>query len=101
MAVTVTTSGDGAEVRIRITERFDFNIHRDFRNAYEQSGKRGARYVLDLRDTSYMDSSALGMLLQLRDYAGGANNAVHIVNAAPPIREVLRIANFEQVMSIT
>lgn len=100
MGISATASQDGAEIRIRISDRFDFNLHRDFRSAYERHGGSGARYVLDLSDTSYLDSSALGMLLQLREHAGGSKDAVNIVNASPGIREILQIANFDRLLTI-
>ena len=47
-----------------------------------------------------MDSSALGMLLQLKEHAGGAKSAVHIRNAKPAIKDILSVANFHQLMTI-
>ena len=56
--------------------------------------------MLDLRETNYMDSSALGMLLQLKEHAGGSKSAVQIRNAKPAIKEILSVANFQQLMTI-
>lgn len=101
MTVSAIPSSDGSEIRIRISDRFDFNLHKDFRSAYERAGKSYRKYVVDLGNTSYMDSSALGMLLQLREYAGGSRQSIDIVNATPGIREILRIANFDKLMTIS
>lgn len=72
MAVTAMQSPDGATLTIKISDRFDFNVHAQLRAAYRSDGKRYTGYVVDLKDTTYMDSSALGMLLQIKEYAGAA-----------------------------
>lgn len=99
MAVIAEPINGGKTMKIQITDRFDFNIHKDLRNAYKDAAKN-LNFVVDLEDASYMDSSALGMLLQLREYAGGSKNAVTISNADSNIKEILRIANFDKLMTV-
>ena len=100
MSISTHTSGDGQTLTIHVQDRFDFNMHRDLRQAYEAAGKRFGHYVLDLRGTTYMDSAALGMLLQLREHAGGERHTVRLVNAQPVIRDILAVANFDQLFAI-
>lgn len=100
MGISAAPSGDGKTLTIKISDRFDFNLHSDLRRLYYQSDKRYQNYVVDLKDTTYMDSSALGMLLQLRDYAGGNRNAVRITHAQSAIKEILAVANFHQLMTV-
>jgi len=57
-------------------------------------------YIVDLKDATYLDSSALGMLLLLRDHAGGETAHVRIVNCNPDVRKILTISNFEQLFNI-
>ena len=47
-----------------------------------------------------MDSSALGMLLQLKEHAGGSQRSLQIKNANPAIKDILGVANFDQLMQI-
>jgi anti-anti-sigma factor len=56
--------------------------------------------VVDLQATDYMDSSALGMLLVLRERAGGDRAQIRIVNCKPEIRRILDIARFGQLFQI-
>lgn len=100
MPVSASPSADGSTLTIKVSDRFDFNLHTQLRGAYSGAGAPFQQYVIDLRDTTYMDSSALGMLLQLREFAGGGARAVHIKNAKPAIREILAVANFQQLMTI-
>ena len=100
MAVASELSANGDELVIRVTGRFDFSAHQEFRDAYELLPVPPCRYRVDMRDTSYLDSSALGMLLLLRDHAGGDNAEVVLVNCNPDVRKILTISNFEQLFTI-
>ena len=71
MAISTQLSADGQELTIAIQGRFDFGAHQAFRDAYERVDGTPKRYQVDLQGTTYLDSSALGMLLLLRDHAGG------------------------------
>lgn len=73
MSVESVVSPDGKKLTIVIKGRFDFSSHQLFRDAYERFYKAPDTYIVDLKDTTYLDSSALGMLLLLRDHAGATN----------------------------
>lgn len=94
-------SANGRSV-IRLQGRFDFNSHRDFRDAVDRAlGTAGDTEVaVDLGGVEYLDSSALGMLLMLRDKAQGVGRAVILANCRGPVRQVLDIANFGKLFSI-
>ncbi len=100
MAVAAEVSANGEELVIRVTGRFDFSAHQQFRDAYELLSEQPRRYRVDLQETSYLDSSALGMLLLLRDHAGGDNAEVTLTNCNPDVRKILTISNFEQLFTI-
>lgn len=100
MAITSQPSSDGQELTIRIQGRFDFGAHQEFRDAYERINLSPARYVVDLKGTTYLDSSALGMLLLLRDHAGGDHAQISLLNCNPDVRKILAISNFEQLFRI-
>lgn len=100
MPVHTRRSEDGKTLTIAVEGRFDFSTHQAFRDAYEQGGEPLPAYVIDMTDTRYIDSSALGMLLLLRDYAGGDHASVRIENCNSDVRRILAISNFEQLFSI-
>jgi anti-anti-sigma factor len=100
MAITSTVSADGSQVTIYIQGRFDFSSHQEFRNAYEKLSKVPNRYRVDLQGTSDLDSSALGMLLLLRDHAGGERSEIEIINCSQDVKKILMISNFEQLFAI-
>lgn len=82
--------------------RFDFNTHRDFRDAIEKAlATPHARKIrVDLAAVDYLDSSALGMLLILRDKTQAAGKTVELANARQSVAQVLEIANFKSMFTI-
>ncbi|MFI8743978.1 STAS domain-containing protein [Pseudomonas sp. NPDC077186] len=100
MAITSQPSADGQELTIAIRGRFDFASHQEFRDAYERVNITPRRYLVDLQGTSYLDSSALGMLLLLRDHAGGDAAQIRLLNCSSDVRKILAISNFEQLFRI-
>ncbi|GFM86727.1 anti-anti-sigma regulatory factor [Pseudomonas cichorii] len=98
--ITSGLSQDGQQLTVFIEGRFDFSTHQDFRGAYE--GHAGSlSYVVDLGGTHYLDSSALGMLLLLRDHAGGDDAVVRLANCTPDIVKILTISNFSKLFQLS
>lgn len=97
MAISVTKSGNG--LTIAIDGRFDFSSHKEFRDAYRDAGS-GSSYVIDMSKTDYMDSSALGMLLLLREFAGGDAATIKIAGCSPDIKKILTISNFQKLFDV-
>ncbi len=99
MGFQTRLSQDGREVTLEMPERFDFSVHTEFRKAYENNNS-ARKYIINLGRTRYMDSSGLGMLLQLREYLGGDTSSIRIKNGDENIKEILAIANFDKMMQI-
>lgn len=99
MPLQVSPLGDSGS-RIQISGRFDFALHRDFREAYRNQAQSGHVFRVNLAQAQYMDSSALGMLLLLKEHADTLRGKVVI--EAPPlaIRRILEVASFDKVFSI-
>jgi len=100
MAITTTSSPDGNELTIHVQGRFDFSTLQHFRNSYEKHSKKPAAYIVDLKESDYLDSSALGMLLALRDYAGGDTAKVKIANCNPDVKKILVITKLDELFTV-
>ena len=100
MAISTQLSADGQELTIAIQGRFDFGAHQAFRDAYERVDGTPKRYQVDLQGTTYLDSSALGMLLLLRDHAGGDHAQIRLLNCNGDVRKILAISNFEPLFQV-
>ncbi|MCX8085756.1 MAG: STAS domain-containing protein [Rhodocyclaceae bacterium] len=97
---TNVTQRDGKAV-INLAGRFDFNAHREFREAVEQAVRDASSLIeVDLGGVDYLDSSALGMLLMLRDKAKSAGKDVSLANAHGSVKQVLDIANFGKLFQL-
>ena len=100
--MNVSVNHENGRARLSLKGRFDFTCHRGFKQAYEDAfaGSNVSEIVVDMGDVEYLDSSALGMLLLLRDHAGGDSSNVLIVNCNPDVKKILAISNFEQLFTI-
>lgn len=100
MTFSVRQSEQNNTITVLTGSRFDFNSHKVFRDAYLNADP-SSNFIIDMKNTSYMDSSALGMLLLLREYAGGGNASIVITNCDAEILKVLQISNFDQLFNIS
>jgi len=88
-------------MRLSVTGRFDYKITREFRDAYNNATMhKGITYYINLNDTSYIDSSALGILLLLRESAKYNDGRVIIEQPGEQVNNVLKMANFEKLFTI-
>ncbi len=100
MGITTKTSTDGNELTIIVQGRLDFSSLQVFRNAYEKVVPKPKAYVIDLKESDYLDSSALGMLLALRDYAGGDEANIRIVDSNPDVKKILVITKLDELFVV-
>jgi HptB-dependent secretion and biofilm anti anti-sigma factor len=101
MDASVVTRNNAAV--IQLDGRFDFNAHREFRDAVDRAlNIKGVDCVtIEMNRVAYLDSSALGMLLMLRDKARTANRNVALSGVSGSVRQVLDIANFGKIFTIS
>lgn len=101
MAIDTNIDAGTQTLVIRVSGRFDFGVHQDFRKATELVTQEIKTIVVDMANTDYVDSSALGMLLVLRDKVGDNKSAVLIKSAKPDVRKILEIANFDKLFTLS
>lgn len=100
MTVSSKLSTDGKQLVIAVDERFDFSLHQQFRDAYSSVTTQDLTYILDLKQTEYMDSSALGMILLLKDHVQLYAGQLIISKPSDTVRKILEIAQFQRLMTI-
>ncbi len=100
MAISVNVSNDNRIATIKVKGQFDFSQHNEFRKAYQNLSLEGGEYVIDLAETDYLDSSALGMMLLLKEHADATSCKVKIQNARDEIQEILQIASFDKLFTL-
>ncbi|PPD30696.1 MAG: anti-anti-sigma factor [Methylomonas sp.] len=95
------TKLESGVLQIKIGGRFDFSVHKQFRDATSQVLTDIKKIEVDLSATDYLDSSALGMLLILRDKVSGNKDLVVLKGAAADVKKILQIANFDKLFTIS
>ena len=99
MAITVNESDDGNTVTVKLPNEFDFRAHKEFRDTHKNP-KSDVKYILDFSQTEHMDSSALGMLLLMREELGNDNANVKLINCRDNIKSLLEMASFHQLFDV-
>ena len=100
MSVSREFSNDGKQLIIAIQGKFDFSLVQEFRQTYSHIGDSQPTVIIDLRETEYLDSSALGMLLNMRKSLGSSVKGIQLINAKPDVRRILDISRFDKMFTI-
>ncbi|WP_420935450.1 STAS domain-containing protein [Alteromonas sp. A081] len=100
MTITSQYRQDGEVLVIKVGEKFDFSKVEEFRNAYNNLTDRTNEIAVDLSITEYMDSSALGMLLNMQKSLKSSNYTYSIENARPQVSKILEISRFDKKFEI-
>ncbi len=98
MPMQITINEVGQTATLKLEGRFDFNASREFRDSYERilSKREMDSIDVDLSAVNYLDSSALGMLLLLREKAEPTGVKLALVNSRGAVRQILEVANFHK-----
>ncbi|MFT3931720.1 MAG: STAS domain-containing protein [Spongiibacteraceae bacterium] len=96
------TSVVGSKGFVHLNCRFDFNCIREFKELYEPLlNDAGIKAIeINMGGVEYIDSTALGMLLALRDKSRGAKKTISISGCKGVPRQVLEVANFDKLFEI-
>jgi anti-anti-sigma factor len=90
---------------ISICETFKFPVQAQFRQAYEsQLSDSIKNIIIDFSKTRYMDSSALGMLLILRDFVEEHTSMepeqIKFIRCSQEVKDILEVTHFERLFTI-
>jgi len=99
----IRQSKNGNHAILGLGGRFDFNAHREFKEAYSTllADSSVQSMEINLSGVAYLDSSALGMLLMLRERAQAANKQISLSQPNPTVVKILDIANFNKLFTIS
>jgi anti-anti-sigma factor len=97
MTIAVISNASSTEATLSMDTNFDFNCVSEFLNAYEGvEVASGGHFIVDLRRTHYMDSSALGMLINMHKFLTEKNIDIRIINSSAQIRKIFTISRFDK-----
>lgn len=95
MGLQVALTSASAPARITIGGVFDYGMNKEFRDALKLV-EGSQRCVVDLGEATYVDSSALGMLLLLKEQV----DEVVIENCGGYPRRVFDLAGFDVIFDL-
>lgn len=98
MTISSKLSDDGVLVTIKVHGCFNHDVHDAFHQAFKVHPKGKQCFVVDLANTRIIDSSALGMLLQLKNH-NRKDRRVRLINASPAVRTALVQAGYASLFS--
>lgn len=100
--MNIDTQIDGSTARLLLSGRFDFSSHGLFNQSIDPplADGRITELVLDFEQVKYIDSSALGMLLLLKERANGASKSIVLVNCKGAVAQVFELANLGRLFTI-
>lgn len=87
-------------VTIVLDPSFDVSQYEKFKSICESNVSDTNRFAVDFAQTEYIDSSALGMLLLLREQTKGDKSRVTLINVGGSALNILKIAQFNQLFTI-
>ena len=100
MAIVIEEKEHG--ISIVLDEKFDFSAVGEFRKTYEGMGVVNNKTVtIDFRNTRYIDSSALGMLINAKSFFSSSNSKVALTNTNDQVRKIFKISQFEKKFDIS
>lgn len=99
----ITSEITSGRILLKISGRFDMDTHHVFRGIYRKvfADNPQKQLVVDLADVDYVDSSALGMLLLLRQDAENQGVAISLAHCTPFVADILRTAHFDRLFDMS
>ncbi len=101
MALDIRVRNKDGRLRLVLRGHFDFHSNGEFRRVYEGELNGSGGIEVDLGGVEYMDSSALGMLLLLKERPNSVSREIILVNCTGTVRQILDVVNFNKMFKIT
>lgn len=100
MEIKTSFSENDTVYTLSIKGDFNFSALQKFRDSYKDNELSAVKIIIDFRETTMIDSSALGMLLNLQNDLNKKDNEITIINSNDVIRKVLIITNFSNKFNV-
>lgn len=100
MSIETKFTDDNELLMISIKGTFDFSMLNEFRAAYSGEMDKSIKIVIDMRDTSSINSSALGMLLNMQRYLNKDDGEIEIINSNDVVQKIFNITHFNNKFNI-
>lgn len=96
----ITKQFNDGILTIKIDDAFDLSLFEEFHDAYPKNMVGVRSLVVDLSDTTYVDSSALGMLISVWKLLDEDKSKVTIKGARANVMKMLEIGKMDSLMTV-
>lgn len=101
MTVKTSFSENDKKYTISVDGDFNFSLLDEFRNSYSsKEAELAISIVMDMRRTLTIDSSALGMLLNMQTHLNKKDGEIKIINCNEIVGNIFTITNFGKKFSV-
>ncbi len=100
MPIEANLSACGRHLTLQVSDKLALADHRAFSDAYEKSDPRPEVIEVDMKSASIIDSSGLGLLLILREFALQHTIEVRLINCEDQVLDTLLTSNFSDLFVI-
>jgi anti-anti-sigma factor len=99
MPVSFEADHQARLITIAVSGHFDFRVITEFRRAYNAI-ENPQTVIVDLKETDYIDSAGLGILIYLRKHFNCKKEDIHLINCNNEITKTFTIARFNKMFVI-
>ncbi|MDE1460582.1 STAS domain-containing protein [Spartinivicinus poritis] len=93
---TLKTTTTGNSIIIRVGKEFTFKLAHAFRETYIDLKNHDYTYIVDLKETEYIDSSSLGILLNMKKHLNCSKEKIKIINCNNHITKLFALSKFDE-----
>ncbi|RKQ84947.1 anti-sigma B factor antagonist [Solirubrobacter pauli] len=99
--LTISVSRDGTTVTVTAAGEIDLSTVGELRAAVTEAAEECDLLRLDLSDVDFIDSTGLGVLLELRSTLRARNVTLEIVAGDGPVRQAVEITGLGELLAHT
>ena len=85
---------------LHLDGRFDFGARKAFKESVDRASEEGSPIGMDLEKVTFVDSSALGLLVICHQNLKNKNVSFFLVNPQTYVKQVLELANIGKMIPI-
>ncbi len=98
--MNITQDSDDSQTIVHLDGRFDFGARKSFKEAIDQASDTQKQVVLNLEKVTFVDSSALGLLVICHQNLKNKNVPFFLLNPQTYVKQVLDLANIGKMIPI-
>lgn len=96
----ITQEKSDGKTIVHLDGRFDFYARKAFKSTMDGAAEEGSPIVLDLEKVTFVDSSALGLLVICHQNLKNKKIPFYLVNPQTYVKQVLDLANIAKMIPI-